>query len=243
MTLAHDVTGTGPTVVLLHSTVCDRRMWTPLTPALVAAGHRVIACDLPGYGDSAVPPRPYSDADEVAALFDTAVVIGASGGGGVALELAARFPSRVTALGLLCTALPGFPRSPELLAFGAREDALLEAGDLDAATDLNVDLWLGPAAGPATRALVRTMQHHNFEVQPSAAEEIEHEWDPATITAPTLLVSGAHDLTDFTAIAEHLASRLPRATHQHLDWAGHLPSLERPDLIAPLLTGFLAPAA
>jgi 3-oxoadipate enol-lactonase len=239
MRLAYDVAGDGPTVVLLHSTACDRRMWAPLAPALVDAGFQVIACDLAGFGESPVPEVAYNDADEVAALFDRAALIGSSGGGGVAIEVAARFPGRVTALALLCTALPGFPVGPERRAFGEREDALLAAGDLAGATALNVDFWVGPEASPETRSLVATMQRHNFEVQSDDATEIERPYEPSAITAPTLLVSGAHDVPEFTAIATHLAGVLPRAEHRHLDWAGHLPSLERPDLLNPILLDFL----
>ena len=248
MTLSHDVAGAGPAVLLLHSTACDRRMWDPQLPALVGAGYRVVRCDLRGFGDTPVPDRPYNNAEDVADLLDrlgiaATAIVGASGGGRVALEVAARWPDRVTALALLCTALAGHEPSAELEAFGDREDELLEAGDIDGATKLNVDLWLGPEADEAAREAVWRMQRHAFEVQLADTEEhnqIRVEVDPATITAPTLLVSGAHDLADFQQIASQLAGRIPDARHVELDWAGHLPSLERPDLTNPLLVGFLA---
>ena len=93
MTLAYDETGDGPAVLLLHYTVCDRRMWDPQVPALAAAGHRVVRCDLRGYGDTPVPTAPWSNSGDVAQLLDalgiaTAAVVGASGGGRVALEFA-----------------------------------------------------------------------------------------------------------------------------------------------------------
>ncbi|MEU8241931.1 alpha/beta hydrolase [Actinoplanes missouriensis] len=270
MPLAHDVSGSGPAVILLHSTVCDRRMWDPQIPALTAAGYRVVRCDLRGFGDSPIPAGvEWDNATDVADLLDTlgisrTAVIGASGGGRVALEFAARRPERITALVLLCTALRGHEPGPALRAFGDREDALLEAGDIDGATELNVDLWLGPEAGENQRHLVRQMQRHAFDVQ-LAAEEAEAadrpesatphapaaeqaqpaepptttEPDLSMITAPALLVSGAHDLPDFHEIAAHLATRLPHARHEELPWAGHLPSLERPDLTNPLLIDFL----
>ena len=36
--LSYDEAGTGPALVLLHSMVCDRRMWDPQWPVLVDAG-------------------------------------------------------------------------------------------------------------------------------------------------------------------------------------------------------------
>ncbi|MEU4347610.1 alpha/beta hydrolase [Streptomyces sp. NPDC023838] len=247
MTLSHDVAGSGPAVLLLHSTVCDRRMWDPQVPALVGAGYQVVRCDLRGFGETPVPDRPYSNADDVIALLDElgierTALIGSSGGGRVALEIAARRPGRITALALLCTALVGHEPGAELRAFGDREDALIEAGDIAGATDLNVEAWVGPEADGAAREKVRLMQRHAFDVQLAAEEEfgqIRVEADLAAITAPTLLVSGDHDFADFRHIAVHLSGVLTDARHLELPWAGHLPSLERPDKVNPVLVDFL----
>ncbi|MFK8909116.1 alpha/beta fold hydrolase [Streptomyces sp. YS-3] len=250
MTLSHDVAGSGPAVLLLHSTVCDRRMWEPNVPALVEAGYQVVRCDLRGFGETPVPDRPYNNAADVVALLDTlgierAALVGASGGGRVALEIAARRPERVTALALLCTALAGHEPGAELRAFGEREDTLIETGDIAGATDLNVDAWLGPEADGAVREQVRRMQRNAFDVQLAATEEfgqIRVETDLASIAAPALLVSGDHDFADFHDIAVHLTGVLADARHLALPWAGHLPSLERPDEVNSLLVGFLREA-
>jgi 3-oxoadipate enol-lactonase len=249
MTLDFDVTGDGPAVLLLHSTVGDRRMWDPQVAALAAAGHRVVRLDLVGHGGTPVPAGRFDEAAAVGRLLDDlgierTALAGASGGGRLALEFAARWPDRVTALVLLCTAVRGHVAGPALQAFDEREEELLAADDVAGAVDLNVDLWLGPEADDATRELVRVMQRHAFDVQ-IAAEDVPYEpvrTDPdlTRITAPTLLVTGAHDLPDFREIAVHLAGVLPRARHVHLDWAGHLPGLERPGAVSALLLEFLA---
>ena len=246
MTLSHDVTGSGPDVLLLHSMVCDRRMWSPQVSLLAGAGFRVTRCDLGGFGESPLPTAPYNDADDVLALIDSlgvssAAVVASSGSGRVGMELAARRPARVSALMLLCSALPGWPASPARQAFATQEDALLEAGDITAAAELNVKTWVGPAADDAARLLVREMQRHIFETQLSAdePEAVEVPWEPASIAARTLVVSGDLDLPDFTDIADELARRIPQASRVRLQWAGHLPSLEDPSRFDPLLLDFL----
>ncbi|WP_063729174.1 alpha/beta fold hydrolase [Streptomyces sp. RTd22] len=249
MTLSHDVSGNGPAVVLLHSSVCDRRMWDPQWPVLAAAGYRVVRCDFRGFGDSPVADRPYGDAADVLDLLDhlgieRAALVGSSYGGKVALDVAAARPAAVTALALLCSAQPGHTPGPALRSFAEREDALFEAGDLTAAVELNVATWLGPEAGDEARERVRRMQRHAFEVQLTAEfAPAEARVDLARIEAPCLAVSGAHDLPDFREIAAHLAARIPGARHQELPWAGHLPNLERPSAVTDLLTSFLRETA
>jgi 3-oxoadipate enol-lactonase len=250
VTLAYDVVGAGPAVLLLHSTVCDRRMWDPQVPALVEAGYRVVCCDLTGHGDSPVPNGPFDDAQEVLNLLDglgldRVAMVGSSGGGRIAQAVAARWPDRVAALALLCPAVADLEPGPELRAFVEREESLLEAGDIDGATELNLDTWLGPDTSPATREHVRAMQRHCFEVQlaaPEEAEELGPPYDLAAIAAPTVVVSGAHDLIDFRIIAADLAGRLPDVRLVELDWAGHLPSLERPEVVNGILVDFLRTA-
>ena len=46
-----DEAGTGPALVLLHAGIADRSMWSEQLSPLAAAGFRVIAPDLPGFGE------------------------------------------------------------------------------------------------------------------------------------------------------------------------------------------------
>ncbi|ELP69255.1 alpha/beta fold hydrolase [Streptomyces turgidiscabies] len=248
MTLAHDVAGDGPALVLLHSGVCDRGMWDAQWQALIDAGYRLVRCDLRGFGETPAPDRPHSDAEDVLALLNSlgiaqAALVGSSYGGQVALEIAARRPDRVSAVGLICSALPGHEPSAELSALGEREEALLDAGDIVGATELMVETWLGPDADETAREAVRRMQRHAFELQLAAAEEfepLEAVVDLAAVQAPCLVLSGAHDLADFRQIAARLPHLLANADHVELPWAGHLPSLERPSAVTELLIAFLA---
>ncbi|WP_308312056.1 alpha/beta fold hydrolase [Streptomyces albipurpureus] len=252
MKLTYDLAGTGPTVLLLHSTVCDRRMWDPQWPTLTGAGLRVVRCDFRGYGDTPAADGPFTDAEDVLELLDglgvqRAALVGSSYGGRVALELAARAPERITALALLCAGLPDQGTSPELIAYDEQETELFERGDLSGAAALNARTWLGPDAGPQAHALVAKMQLHAFEVQVAGAQEHgehygDHDFDPAALAAvraPALVLSGAYDLPDFRTTAARLASLLPEASARELPWAGHLPGLERPAETTQLLLDFL----
>jgi 3-oxoadipate enol-lactonase len=247
--LSHDVEGSGPAVVLLHAGVADRRMWDAITPAL-AHTFRVIRPDFRGFGDTPMPPGAYADSDDVAALLDAldvtdAAVVGSSFGGRVAMELATLHPARVSSLVLLCSAYRGLEPTESVKRFGEAEDALLESGDVDGATDLNVSTFLGPEADEAARDLLTQMQRHAFDVQ-IAAEEADPgpeprrvEVDPTAIAVPTVVVSGAHDLDFFGLVAAHLADQISGAELVELEWAGHLPALERPDAVLSLLLDVL----
>lgn len=222
-------------------------MWEPQWQPIADSGRRVIRCDLRGYGDTPAATQPYHDVADAAELLDaldvdSVAVVGASFGGQVALRLAAHRPEKVAALVLLGAAPIGREPSAELQSFDEREDALLESGDVDAAVELNVDTWLGPEADAATREQVRRMQRHAFDVQLAADPEFDqHEWDTelSDVTAATLAVAGRHDLPDFRQFAAALPDLIPGARHRELDWAGHLPSLERPAAATELLLEFL----
>jgi 3-oxoadipate enol-lactonase len=242
MTLHHTVSGTGPPVVLIHAGVADSRMWAAQAdegPGGLADRFTLVAPDLRGFGASPMPSPedvPWSNAGDVLAVLDkvgfaTASVVGCSYGGRVALEVASLAPERVDRLVLVCSALRGLEPTAAVEAFGDQEDVLLEAGDVDAATDLNVRTWLGPDADDAARELLRDMQRQAFEVQ-LAADEVDPEdvaVDLTRVTMPTTVFYGAKDLDFFANVAHHLHEQLPQTDLIELPWAGHLPTLERPE--------------
>jgi pimeloyl-ACP methyl ester carboxylesterase len=245
--IGYDVLGSGPAVLLVHAGIADRRMWDPQVPDL-RRWHRMVRVDLRGFGESPLPADPYDHVDDVVAVLDEvgvdrAAVVGASFGGLVAQELARRRPERVDRLLLLCPA-SALLEPDELRAFWSREEELLERDDLVAATALNVDTWCGPEASPAVRELVSVMQRRAFELQTERDDlgRDEEPGDPSTIEAPALVVSGDHDLAAFRRSADALAGALPRAQLRTLPWAGHLPSLERPEEVGQLMIDFLGRA-
>ncbi|MBA3437381.1 MAG: alpha/beta fold hydrolase [Thermoleophilaceae bacterium] len=97
LTLAHDRSGSGEPLTLVHPLGADRGVWKPVMDRL-SSHHDVIAVDMPGFGESPelpadVPATAHGIAAEIWATLDSlgvgrAHVAGISLGGWVALELA-----------------------------------------------------------------------------------------------------------------------------------------------------------
>jgi 3-oxoadipate enol-lactonase len=243
----------------MHAGVGDRRLWDGQVEAL-AEGHLVVRPDLRGHGESPLPGGPFSYVDDLRALLDhlgiaETSLIANSFGGRVALDFALAHAERVRVLLLAAPALTGWEGSPALEAFDEEEDALLDAGKIDEAVELNVRTWLdgqnrGPAPVPQElRERVAAMQRRAFETILAAYEAPTPPgpvaWsEPAArarlgeITAPTLVLTGRYDLEDFRAIGERLAREMPRAESITMDTA-HLPALEAPDEFNRIARGFL----
>src|SRR5579864_5440274 len=112
--LAYSDTGAGsPVALLVHGFPLNRSMWDPQIGRLRAAGLRVIAPDLRGFGASeSGPPGPLSmdqHADDLAALLsalgvsEPVVYVGLSMGGYVGFAFWRRHPERVRAFVLADT--------------------------------------------------------------------------------------------------------------------------------------------
>ena len=255
MTIAHTVTGSGPSVLLLHEGVADRRMWRHQVEALPDEW-TVVAPDLRGFGETPQVSGPFSHVEDVRELLDelaigSSAVVGGSFGGRVALEFALTHPDRVTALVLCPPALRGWDWSETVREAWRAEEEAYEAGDLDRATEINVDLWVdGPNRGPEAvdpevRELVRTMQRHAFELPWPDPEPEEASLDPPAearlgeLRMPTLVVVGDADVEDFDRIADLVAAGVPGARKVVIEDAAHVLALEKPAEFNRVLVEFL----
>ena len=245
-------------VVLLHAGIADRRMWDPLWPEL-SARRDVVRLDLRGFGESiARPSGPYSPARDVLdtlteLLIDRCHLVGASYGAGLAVEVALTQPELVTSLFLVTPGGSLIPeRTPDLAAFGAAEQAAIEAGDIDAAVEANVRWWVdGPgreagSADPGVREQVRQMQRLAFDITADwdDVEEIKPDPPPLDrlpeIGVPTLVLVGGLDIAAIALAADRLVAGIAGA--RRVDWpdVAHVPSMERPQEFLALLDDWLA---
>ncbi len=95
-----EVEGGGPPILLVHGWCCDHTYFAPQFEHFGSRGHRVVAVDLRGHGQSDKPQQNYTMqvfADDLAWIcnrvrVEKPVVVGHSMGGIVAFDLAARYP-------------------------------------------------------------------------------------------------------------------------------------------------------
>jgi pimeloyl-ACP methyl ester carboxylesterase len=224
-------------VVLLHSALGDSRLWKRQVAAL-SSEHEVVTPDLPGWGESPLPTEPFSFVEAVAAHLPAALV-GNSFGGAVALRTALAHQDRVDRLVLVGAGLPAWDWTEEMRGYFAAEEAAIEAGDLDAATEINLAFWVKPE----NHDEVRPQQRRALELQ-TAHEEPDAIWpefpELSTLHVPTLVVVGEDDKGDFGAIAQHLAEEIPDADLAIVAGAGHLVGLDQPEELNALLLEFLS---
>ena len=233
-------------VLLLHAGIADSRMWAPQIEALSAAGHRVLAPDLPGFGETRLEPGTIDYVARAAAQLDApAAVVGCSFGGRIALELALARPELVDRLGLVGAGLGGWDWSAAAKAGFAEEEEALERGDLSGAAAAQARMWLANDAADDVRALTEAMTLRSYELQLPVEDEVTGIWpEPpaaerlAEVSSPTLVVVGSDDVEDIVIMAEKLAVEIPGARLERIVGAGHLPSLERPDELNRLLLDF-----
>jgi pimeloyl-ACP methyl ester carboxylesterase len=232
-------------VVLLHSGLTDSGEWDGVRPHLEAAGHRVLAPDLPGYGSRSMPPGELSLADFVLGQpFERAAVVGTSFGGRAALEATLAAPERVERL--VAIGSNPFGWSDEVGAVGAQEEELFEAGRFDEAAELMVRAWVdGPHRGPdvvppALRARVSAMQKRAYELGEGEGSSLRRvEIDPHEIRVPMLFMRGALDWDDVARAAQRFVSETPDVREIVIEDAAHLPTMEKPDVVAAELLRFL----
>jgi 3-oxoadipate enol-lactonase len=255
--LAHETTGDGPPIVFLHAGIADSRMWEPQW-APFAAHYRLLRCDLAGFGSTLLDGPRLGYARDVVELLDaleieSAGLVGASLGGRVALEVAVARPDLVAKLVLVAPGLPGLDWSERVRTYGDAEDEAVARGDLEAATELNLRMWVdGPRrtpgdVDPSVRAAVAEMQRRALELQAPLWEEAEEDLlvpDVATrlgeVHAPALVVIGDEDIDDMQAVARKLAAEIPDAHLATISGAAHLPSLEQPAAFNELALAFLS---
>ncbi len=251
VTLAADVRGDGPALLLIHGFPVDRSLWAHQVATL--KGWRRIAPDLRGCGDSGAPADGYSMAvyaDDLVALLDhlhvdRAVVAGLSMGGYVAFELVRRHRERVAGLILVDT------RSEADDAEGRKgREAMIELARLKgpgAVAERLLPRLLGRTTQRTQPAVVQqvreTMARVSVPGMVGALEAMRDRPDStpllAGIDVPTLVVVGEEDEVTPPALSRALTSAIPSAAMTTIAAAGHFAPLEAPSAVSRVMAEFL----
>lgn len=243
------VEGGGPPVLLVHGVGARLDNWDGVA-AVLARNFKVIRYDLRGHGGSSKVPGPYSlpmFADDAAALLDhlgiaRAHVAGHSLGGMIAMTLALRDSARVERLGVLSAAAA---RTEEEKRKVMERITLISGGIPGEHFRNSLARWFTDEFRAANPELMEQYAARNKENDPAcyaAAYAVLATGDVAPdlhrITAPTLVVTGEHDLGSnprmaaliHTGIAGSELRILPRLRHSIL--------IEAPRTVAGLLEAF-----
>lgn len=256
------VFGQGPPLLFLHGLGGSKLSWLPILAPL-AQRYRIIAPDLPGHGESEKPRAPYTPqffARVAARLLDavgerSAVLVGNSLGGRIALEMAWRAPHRADALILLGPAIPGF-RNTYLLQFlrviptelAAMPFPMRQRLAMAAIRQLMADPRAIPAAAYRAGAdeFIRVHRSARARMAVLASLRALVAERPETllprirkISAPTLILWGTHDRLVPVRLAERLVEAMPAATLHVLPGVGHVPQFEAPGVTLDLMMRFL----
>jgi pimeloyl-ACP methyl ester carboxylesterase len=228
-------------LLLLPGTLCDQRVFAPLTDRL--PGCEVIVGDMTGADTT--PAMAEKILSQAPPRF---AVAGFSLGGIVALEMIAQAPDRIDRIALIDTTARPDPKANAAV----RRDAVERAREVGAASYIQ-DAWpLFLAPVNAKRAELRVLlvdmaERGGAAILDSQSEMAIHRADSRPrlkdIAVPALVLCGAQDKVCPPEVHREMAVLIPDATLAVIPDAGHFALIENPDAIAAHVRAWLAAPA
>jgi pimeloyl-ACP methyl ester carboxylesterase len=248
-----DSSGSGEPLLLIQGLGFSADMWFRIVPTLEDR-FRVIRYDARGIGRSDVPPGPYTievAAADAAAVLDaaeegTAHVLGVSLGGIVAQEFALTFPERVRSLMLGCTHPGGegtvWPDPEVMQTLANRTEAATPAESIRATERFAY----APATPPEVidedvrRRLELLNTDEGYRNQLAGGLGYQGTLDRlGSISAPTLVFTGAEDRMVPPVNSDLLAREIPDARLVIVPGAGHVVFTDKPEAVCEAIIGFV----
>lgn len=244
--LSVDTCGTGPrTIVLLHDGILHSAAYDAVWPQLCER-FRVIRYDRRGYGASAPATGPYAPVRDLEAVLKAqgvtrATFVGASSGGGLAVDFALTHPESVDGLVLAGPWVAGFKPTLGFTIRNLTLLALFRAGLLDQAVRdpyiltrdadearARVAAWLRASPGNITAG---SAERFTLLARPRLGE----------IRAPTLVLVGASDMRAVRVQAAEVAKGVQNGRLTIVPSAGHFMYVEQPADFAARIIAFMGP--
>ena len=254
----YDVAGpdSGQRVMLVHGFSVPYYIWDSTVTALTGAGFRVARYDHFGRGYSDRPDVAYTGDlydRQLLQLLDSlgwrdrVDVVGLSMGGPVSAEFAARHPERVRSLTLVDPAAGERGGPPAMFRVPVVGHVLWQTLAVPTMAAGQLTDFVEPTKWPDWptryrdqmqfrgfgRALLSTLRESNGQVLDSVYARV------GALGTPTLLIWGVEDSTVSIANAPGVRKAIPQAQFHPIDSAGHLPHMERTEVVNPLLIAFL----
>jgi 3-oxoadipate enol-lactonase len=234
----------GPALVFINSLGTDFRIWNAVAEIL-APDFRVITYDKRGHGLSESGPDKNDMAGyarELMGLLDSlgvgrATIVGLSIGGLIAQELYRHSPERVAALVLCDTAAK----------IGTDEVwdqriAQVERGGIEAIADSVLERWFTGHFRAARsielagmRAMLTRTPRQGYLAACGALKQADLRPYAGRIQAPTLCLVGDEDGSTPVALVKETAALIPGSRFEIIEGAGHLPNVEKPEIVAKLV--------
>jgi 3-oxoadipate enol-lactonase len=227
-----------PPLLLSNSLGTALDMWDDQVPVLAEHFH-VLRYDLRGHGGSPAPPGPYS-VDDLAgdALelldrqgLDRVSFCGASLGGMTGMWIAINAPQRIDRLALCCTSAHLPPPEGWL-----ERAATVRAKGMGAVAEASLERWFTSALRGRRPEVVERMEKELLEIDPEgyagcceAIAEIDLRPQLATISAPTLVITGEDDLSTPPDHGRLISEQVEDGDCLMLSPARHLANVERAD--------------
>ena len=251
----YDLTGPkgAPVVVLIHGLGLTRgSTWGEIAPVL-ARDYRVLAYDLLGHGETALPDDPVTLtalSAQLIALMDElgierAALVGFSLGGMTNRRCAMDHPRRVSALAILNSPHDRGEEQQQIVEQRARDTA---AGGPAAGIDVTLARWFTegfrrdhPEKVAAVRDIVLANDPANYAAHRQVlAEGVRELIAPKPpITLPMLALTCEHDSGSTPAMSHAIAHETPGAETHIVPQLQHLGLIEQPALFSQPVLDFL----
>lgn len=245
------------TVVLIHGVGMQQSVWTPQIDALTAASFQVVAYDMLGHGDSALPTAAPT-LDEYAAQLETlldalkisrAHVVGHSMGALVALEFALTHPQRTLSVVALNAVYDRTPAQREAVMTRA---ATLGDAPADAGVDATLSRWFGDPipvhlthAAQAVRDLLLSVDPVGYArtYRLFASSDDAHVGRLANLAVPALFLTGECDPNSSPAMSRAMAAAAPLGRAEVIANERHMMNVTDPAGVNERLLAFLMQAS
>jgi pimeloyl-ACP methyl ester carboxylesterase len=248
-------TGRGPALVLVHGMAASLHDWDALVPALVRAGYRVLAVDLPGHGDS--PKSKDLQAYTIPAMYAAFeiwlcnlglkapfVLIGHSLGGYVSMEFSLRHPEMVAGVVLVNPLYKAAQLSLPLRIWRRRPNLGMHLLQLVPTRLIQWALESTPVYKQGFSPEARSQIAIDLKRASPNILRLTRQIPDLTpkledLRMPALLIWGERDLTLKPGSFPPLAARLPNATSHSISRCGHQAHITRSETVGRLIQEFL----